>query len=104
MAWKEKPIEKRYFTVGEAAQIIGVPGSTVRYWLNRFDLDGDVKRSNNRKSPMGSYRKLTAADLTELNEIKRLVQVEGLHIWAAKKKLAGDVSQSAEAAAMLRVG
>ena len=103
MAWKEKPIEKLYWSVGEAALMVEVPPSTVRYWLKHFDIDDDVKRSHHR-SPFGANRKLTAKDINRLFDIKRLLQVEGLHIWAAKKRLKQSGEHNTEAASMLRVG
>jgi DNA-binding transcriptional MerR regulator len=86
MKYYDKPIEKIYWSVGEAALIVGVPPSKVRYWLKHFDLDGYVNRSHHR-SPFGANRRLTAKDINRLFEIKRLLQVEGLHIWAAKKRI-----------------
>ena len=38
MAWKEKEIEKLYYTIGEVALMLDVNTSLLRYWEKEFDV------------------------------------------------------------------
>lgn len=78
-------VQKVYFTVGEAALILGVNCSCVRFWLIHFDLDKNVARYRN------FYRRLTAKDINTLFEVKRLLQDEGFTQKGAMRKLEGFV-------------
>ncbi len=46
MPYKEKKIEKLYYTIGEVAGMLEVPVSTVRFWENEFDA---LKPMKNKK-------------------------------------------------------
>lgn len=83
MAGDMADIKKVYFTVGEAALILGIEESCVRYWLVKFDMDEKVKRRS------GKDRRLTVREINQLEEIKRLLKKEGYTILGAKKKLEG---------------
>ena len=37
MPYIEKPVEKLYYSIGETAEILNVPVSTVRFWENEFE-------------------------------------------------------------------
>ena len=38
MPYKEKKVEKLYYSIGEVAEMLGVPVSTVRFWENEFEV------------------------------------------------------------------
>ena len=38
MPYKEKPIEKLYYSIGEVAKILNVNVSLVRFWEKEFDI------------------------------------------------------------------
>ena len=38
MPYKPKPIEKKYFTIGEVAKELGVATSLIRFWETQFDF------------------------------------------------------------------
>jgi transposase-like protein len=38
MPYKEKPIIKKYFTIGEVAKELGVATSLIRFWETQFDF------------------------------------------------------------------
>lgn len=88
-------VQRVYYLVSEAAEMLGVSDSNIRYWLIEFGLDNQVKRARSL-NPKGGFRKLTRSDLNKLFEIKRLLHDEGYTIRGAKKKLEeykGDVDE-----------
>ena len=82
MPYKEKPVEKLYYTIGEVATMLDVPVSTVRYWENEFDI---LKPMKNKKG----NRMFTPDDIKNLKIIHRLLKEEGMTMQGAKKKLTG---------------
>jgi len=82
MPYKEKPIEKLYYSIGEVAEMLDVPVSTVRFWENEFDI---LKPMKNKKG----NRMFTPADIKNLKIIYHLLKVEGLTIPGVRKKLTG---------------
>ena len=75
-------MEKLYYSIGEAAQVIGESTSLVRYWTNEFDRHFKVKRSSR------GDRKYTAEDIDTLKQIHYLVKTKGLTLEGAAKQLA----------------
>jgi len=80
MPYKEKMVEKLYYSIGEAAEMLEVPVSTVRFWENEFEI---LKPMKNKKG----NRLFTQQDIKNLRIIHRLVKVEGMTLTGAKKKL-----------------
>lgn len=80
MPYKEKKVEKLYYSIGEAAEMLEVPVSTVRFWENEFDI---LKPMKNKKG----NRLFTQADIKNLRIIHHLVKEEGMTHSGAKKKL-----------------
>ena len=75
-------MERLYYSIGEAAQVIGESTSLVRYWTNEFDRHFNVKRSSR------GDRKYTAEDIDTLKQIHYLVKTKGLTLEGAAKQLA----------------
>jgi DNA-binding transcriptional MerR regulator len=82
MPYKEKKIEKLYYSIGEVAEMLDVPVSTVRFWENEFDI---LKPMKNKKG----NRLFTQADIKNLKIIHHLVKEEGMTLSGAKKKVSG---------------
>jgi DNA-binding transcriptional MerR regulator len=82
MPYKEKKVEKLYYSIGEVAGMLEVPVSTVRFWENEFDI---LKPMKNKKG----NRLFTAADIKNLRIIHHLVKEEGMTLAGAKKRLSG---------------
>jgi DNA-binding transcriptional MerR regulator len=80
MPYKEKKIEKLYYTIGEVAEMLDVPVSTVRFWENEFDI---LRPMKNKKG----NRLFTPADIKNLRIIHHLVKNEGMTLSGVKKKL-----------------
>ena len=74
-------MEKLYYSIGEAAQVIGESTSLVRYWTNEFDRHFKVKRSSR------GDRKYTAEDIDTLKQIHYLVNVKGMTLEGVDKAL-----------------
>jgi len=80
MPYKEKKVEKLYYAIGEVAEMLNVPVSTVRFWENEFDI---LKPSKNKKG----NRLFTANDIKNLKIIHQLVKEKGMTLAGAKKQL-----------------
>jgi len=82
MPYKEKKVEKLYYSIGEVAEMLEVPVSTVRFWENEFDV---LKPMKNKKG----NRLFTPADIKNLKIIHHLLKDDGMTLSGAKKKLTG---------------
>lgn len=82
MPYKEKKVEKLYYSIGEVAEMLEVPVSTVRFWENEFDI---LKPMKNKKG----NRLFTPADIKNLKIIHHLLKEEGMTLSGVKKKLTG---------------
>jgi len=82
MPYKEKTIEKLYYSIGEVSEMLDVPVSTVRFWENEFDI---LKPMKNKKG----NRLFTPSDVKNLKIIHHLVKVEKMTLSGVKKKLTG---------------
>jgi DNA-binding transcriptional MerR regulator len=80
MPYKERKVEKLYYSIGEAADMLDVPVSTVRFWENEFEI---LKPMKNKKG----NRMFTPEDIKNLRIIHHLVKEEGMTLTGAKKKL-----------------
>lgn len=72
--------EKRYYSIGEVAAILGVKTSLVRFWEGEFDI---LKPKKNKKG----NRLFTRQDLQNLKLIYHLVKERGFTLKGAKVKL-----------------
>lgn len=80
MPYKEKPIEKLYYSIGEVADIFEVNVSLLRFWEKEFNI---LKPKKNKKG----NRMFTTKDLDNLKIIYHLVKERGYTLEGAKKKL-----------------
>lgn len=80
MPYKEKKVEKLYYSIGEVAEMLDVPVSTVRFWENEFDI---LKPMKNKKG----NRLFTTADIKNLRIIYHLVKEQRMTLSGARKKL-----------------
>lgn len=77
--------DQKYFSMGEATNILGVKDHILRYWEKAFKKYFAVKRISNR-------RMFQKSDLITFLKIKELTQ-KGLNVKAIKKVLEeGDLS------------
>ncbi len=90
--YKEKPITKLYYSIGEVAKMFDVNTSLVRFWEKEFDI---LKPKKNAKG----NRLFTQKDVDNLKVIFHLVKERGYTLEGAKKKLRenkGDTIQNEE--------
>jgi DNA-binding transcriptional MerR regulator len=80
MPYKEKKVEKLFYSIGEVAEMLNVPVSTVRFWENEFDV---LKPRKNKKG----NRLFTAGDIKNLMIIHHLVKEKGMTLAGAKKQI-----------------
>jgi DNA-binding transcriptional MerR regulator len=80
MAYKEKKIEKKYFSIGEVASELNVSTSLIRFWENEFEI---IKPKKNRKG----NRQFTREDIESVKLIYHLVKEKGYTLQGAKDML-----------------
>ena len=85
MPYKEKEIEKKYYTIGEVADKFGVATSLIRFWESEFDI---IKPKKNRKG----NRQFTKDDIESVRMIYHLVKEKGFTLQGAKDMLKNDVA------------
>jgi DNA-binding transcriptional MerR regulator len=74
------PKEKKYFRIGEVADVVGVEPYVLRYWENEFSMVRPVKSRSGQ-------RVYARKDVETLHYIRHLLHVEKFSIKGAKKKL-----------------
>jgi DNA-binding transcriptional MerR regulator len=80
MPYKEKVIEKKYFSIGEVAEMLDVATSLIRFWESEFDI---IKPKKNRKG----NRQFTRDDIENVKLIYHLVKEKGYTLQGAKDLL-----------------
>ncbi len=80
MPYKDKEIEKQYYTIGEVAAIFDVAPSLIRFWETEFE------QLRPKKSKKGN-RQFTPKDIEELRSVYHLVKERGYTIQGAKEVL-----------------
>ncbi len=83
---------KRYFTIGEVAELCDVKPHVLRYWEQEFPQLKPVKRRGNRRF----YQR---HDVLLIRQIRSLLYDEGFTIGGARQRLEGedakdDINQS----------
>ncbi|MEM6735584.1 MAG: MerR family transcriptional regulator [Bacteroidota bacterium] len=91
MPYKEKEIEKKYYTIGEVADELGVATSLIRFWEGEFD---NIKPKKNRKG----NRQFTKDDLYNVKLIYHLVKEKGYTLQGARDFISngGEVTEKLE--------
>lgn len=80
MPYKEKEIEKIYYTIGEIAKMFDVNTSHIRFWSKEFDV---IRPATNKKG----NRMYTIDDIENFKKIYELVKVKGFTLKGAKTQL-----------------
>ena len=83
MPYKEKVIEKKYFAIGEVADMFDVAPSLIRFWEGEFDI---ISPKKNRKG----NRQFTKQDIENVRLIYHLVKEKGFTLQGAKDMLKND--------------
>ncbi|MCE2935775.1 MAG: MerR family transcriptional regulator [Cyclobacteriaceae bacterium] len=83
MAYKEKEIEKIYYSIGEVSEMFHVAPSLIRFWESEFDI---LQPKKNRKG----NRQFTKEDIENVRTIYHLVKEKGFTLQGAKEMLKND--------------
>ncbi len=80
MPYKERKVEKLYYSIGEVANMFKVNTSLIRFWEKEFDI---IKPKKNKKG----NRLFTKKDIDNFHLIFHLVKEKGMTLKGAQKKL-----------------
>ncbi len=80
MTYKEKEIEKKYYSIGEVASQLDMAASQIRFWESEFDI---IKPQKNRNGK----RQFTTEDIDKLKMVHHLVKTQGYTLQGAKQML-----------------
>jgi DNA-binding transcriptional MerR regulator len=80
MPYKDKKVEKLFYTIGEVADMFNVNTSLIRFWEREFDI---IKPKKNKKG----NRLFTTEDIDNFHIIYHLVKERGMTLKGAQKKL-----------------
>jgi DNA-binding transcriptional MerR regulator len=83
MAYKEKEIEKLYYSIGEVAEMFNVAPSLIRFWESEFEV---IQPKKNRKG----NRQFTKEDIDNVKLIYHLVKQKGFTLTGAKEMVKND--------------
>ena len=95
MPYKEKDIEKQYYTIGEVASMFGVAASLIRFWETEFE---ELKPKKNKKG----NRLLTPSDIEPLRTIHHLLKDRGYTIQGARELLKNKSVQTKDKVEMIQ--
>ena len=84
MPYKEKQTEKKYFTIGEVAEQLGVATSLLRFWEQEFP---DYIKPGRYHKAGRKNRKYTLSDIEDVKKIYYLVKVRGFTLDGARHEL-----------------
>ena len=73
-------LTKNYYKIGEVAEILGIPASTLRFWEKEFTI---IKPKRNSKNT----RFYTLEDVETIKMVYYLVKEKGLKLDAAQQQI-----------------
>lgn len=83
MTYREKEIEKKYFSIGEVADQLSIAASQIRFWEGEFDIINPQKNRNGK-------RQFTKDDIEKIKVVYHLVKDQGYTLQGAKNMLKND--------------
>ena len=86
--------EKLWFSIGETAEALDLPASTLRFWEKEFDM---IKPRKNKKGD----RFYSKNDIGILRTIQYLTKVKGYTLKGAKTAIKNNFMKEAETAAIV---
>ena len=86
MPYKDKPIEKLYYTIGEVSEMLDVNAATVRFWAGQ--VPDFIKPARNKKG----NRLFTAKDMANFKVIYYLVKEQGMTLEGAAKRMKDNIT------------
>jgi len=95
LPYKEKNIEKLYYTIGEVAEIFKVAPSLIRFWQSEFEI------INPKKNKKGN-RQFTKHDIENIKIVYHLVKEKGYTLQGAKELIKSDKVKVKDTFEMIR--
>ncbi len=95
MPYKEKEIEKKYFSIGEVAEKFKVATSLIRYWEGEFDI---IRPKKDKKG----NRRFTKEDIEKIQLIYHLVKEKGYTLQGAQEIIKREQHMLHDKAAMIK--
>ncbi len=95
MPYKEKEIDRVYYTIGEVAKMFNVNTSLIRFWEKEFDI---IKPQKNKKG----NRLFTQSDLDNFHIIFHLVKERGFTLQGAKEKLKQNKTETVDSVEIVK--
>lgn len=77
---KMDELDKKYYKIKDAAELVGVPQSTLRYWEKEFDGCAPRRSASN-------IRYYTPENIETFRMIYYLLKIKGLKLEAAKEQM-----------------
>lgn len=71
---------KKFYTIGEVADFLDIPASTLRYWEKQFTILSPGRAVNGR-------RRYTVDDIETVRKLYFLVKEKGMKLGAAQEEL-----------------
>jgi len=87
MPYKEREINKMYYTMGEVSAMFDVNASMIRFYEKEFDV---LQPKKNKKG----NRLFTPEDIENLKIIFHLIRDKGYTLHGAKEHLKGNLNES----------
>lgn len=81
MPYKEREIEKKYYSIGEVADMFKVAPSLIRYWEGEFDI---IRPKKDKKG----NRRYTKEDIQKIRYVYHLVKEKGYTLQGAQEVIA----------------
>lgn len=73
-------LSKKYYSIGDVADFLGVPQATIRYWEIVFPEISPARTAT-------GIRQYTPSDIETLRIVHYLVKIKGLKVEAAKQQM-----------------
>ena len=86
MPYKERDIEKKYYSIGEVADMFNVAASLIRYWEGEFDI---IRPKKDKKG----NRRYTKDDIQKIRYVYHLVKEKGYTLQGAQEVIASGKQQ-----------
>lgn len=86
MPYKEREIEKKYYSIGEVGEMFKVAPSLIRYWEGEFEI---IRPKKDKKG----NRRYTKDDIQKIRYVYHLVKEKGYTLQGAQEVIAAGTTQ-----------
>jgi DNA-binding transcriptional MerR regulator len=93
--YKERDIEKKYYSIGEVADMFKVAASLIRYWEGEFDI---IRPKKDKKG----NRRYTKDDIQKIRYVYHLVKEKGYTLQGAQEVITSGKQQGFDKVAAIQ--